>query len=365
MEEFERKHNFRFEEEDSNLLITHARELPNTLRRKDETRINARKALKERKIIEKKQKKERLAQLKNIKLKEVRERLDKIRKLAGADVLDIEELEGDFDPDAYDKKMEMEFGTEYYDQEGGKPEFADDVDIDDIINGNYEKEDDHQAHVLFEDEEEDEEKPHKKSKKNKKELVACEDSQFNMDCDAPPKKKNKKKTKALKMVAECEDPDFNMDCDAPQKPQKIKANLIHVPEIAEPVVDPMEELYPLDYEDIIDDLPTRFKYRTVPAESYALTPDELIAANDDDLNQLISLKKLAPYRSEAKQEADATKWRKSKKKKLWEFRSKMKGKVFDVEEEEKAKAKAGVDGERMESYLSKGKNKGAKKRKLN
>ncbi|KAL0360206.1 UNVERIFIED_CONTAM: protein KRI1 [Sesamum radiatum] len=58
----------------------------------------------------------------------------------------------------------------------------------------------------------------------------------------------------------------------------------------------MEEYYKLDYEDTIGDLKTRFKYKTVKAKRYGLTPEEVLMMDDKDLNQYVSLKKLAPYR---------------------------------------------------------------------
>ncbi|KAL0928414.1 hypothetical protein M5K25_000295 [Dendrobium thyrsiflorum] len=57
----------------------------------------------------------------------------------------------------------------------------------------------------------------------------------------------------------------------------------------------LDEYYKLDYEGNIGDLKTRFTYRFVPAYSYGLQTEEILIANDKDLNQYVSLKKLAPY----------------------------------------------------------------------
>lgn len=208
MEEFERAHNFRFEEENASEIVTHARTLPNVLRRPDTTRIDKRKEKKERKMIEKKQKKERLAHLKNVKMQEISERLNKIRVLAGAPVLKVEDLEGEFDPDSYDSKMKEEFGDGYYSSKNiQKPVFDDEIDITDL---------------------------------------GMSDEQPLKDLEQPSKKPKKKKKKNKEAVADCEDPDFNMDCEAIENIQ----NNNKVRTISQNT-DLMEELYPLEYEDMV------------------------------------------------------------------------------------------------------------------
>merc|ERR1712176_1471513 len=56
-----------------------------------------------------------------------------------------------------------------------------------------------------------------------------------------------------------------------------------------------EELYKLDYEDIVAGMPTRFKYREVESNDYGLTTQEILFARDTTLKQFVSLKKMAPY----------------------------------------------------------------------
>ena len=54
----------------------------------------------------------------------------------------------------------------------------------------------------------------------------------------------------------------------------------------------------LDYEDNIGGLKTRFRYRSVPKEDYGLSTDEILKLKDKELNQLVGLKRIAPYREE-------------------------------------------------------------------
>ena len=54
----------------------------------------------------------------------------------------------------------------------------------------------------------------------------------------------------------------------------------------------------LDYEDDIGGLKTRFHYRSVGREDYGLSTDEILRLNDKELNQLVGLKRMAPYRED-------------------------------------------------------------------
>jgi len=59
-----------------------------------------------------------------------------------------------------------------------------------------------------------------------------------------------------------------------------------------------EELYKLDHEDVIGNMPTRFKYKKVEPNNYGLSSIEVLTARDSTLKQFVSLKKMAPYRDE-------------------------------------------------------------------
>ena len=60
----------------------------------------------------------------------------------------------------------------------------------------------------------------------------------------------------------------------------------------------LQEYYDLDCEDIIGDgkVKTRFKYTTVPKEDFGLTPEEILLLDDRQLNKMVSMKHLRPYR---------------------------------------------------------------------
>ena len=51
-------------------------------------------------------------------------------------------------------------------------------------------------------------------------------------------------------------------------------------------------------------MPTRFKYVPVSQSSYGLTPVEILLADDNQLNNVVGLKQMQPYRRGAKKPSD-------------------------------------------------------------
>ncbi|CAH7688086.1 KRI1-like family-domain-containing protein [Phakopsora pachyrhizi] len=293
-EEFEASYNFRFENSVPS-ISTHSRSIETSARRKDDSRKQARDSLKARKAEEKQIRLDELKRMKELKKKEVVEKLEVISKNAGAGELNLEELDldSDFDPDKHDMRMSKVFDRRFYTQSDpdGKPVWDEDIEIDDIIpptenlvDGDFNFEPGGDAYD-----------PTAGSSKRKSRL---------------PKKQNKRAKVNEPLNHQSEEDAATLDLEG-LTPEERKKKLLQA----------LDEYHRMDYEDIIGDLPTRFKYAKVEANDI-MTPSEIFLATDAELNEVIGLKKLAPYRN--KPDAKAA----NRKKKLKQLREKLKGREW-------------------------------------
>lgn len=103
--------------------------MENSVRIKDDKRQMKRAEIKERKRKEKEEKMKELKKLQELKKKEIEEKIQKLKEITGNTDVAFEEddIEGDFDPEAHDKRMQSLFNDEFYAGPEGeqKPEFPD------------------------------------------------------------------------------------------------------------------------------------------------------------------------------------------------------------------------------------------------
>ena len=291
-DDYEAQYNFRFEQaardtthSGANFSVqTYARgQTMNTVRRPDLTRKDKRQARKERKAKERKAKEEQLKRLKNAKKQEMNEKLSKVRSvIGGAEENAIDEavlmkmLEGDYDPEELEKSMKEAYGENFYKQEDN--EWKTDLDVRQTLN-----EDDEGEGLVGQDD--------------------IDGGMYDNIEDEGDGETNENTTDDLNYDESEEWADYNDD-DAYYGSQKdsglenkIKAKL-------------QEELYKLDYEDIVAGQPTRFKYRKVESNDYGVTTQEILFARDNTLKQFVSLKKMAPYNNDGEYNAGSKKRRK-------------------------------------------------------
>ena len=275
-DEFERRYNFRFEEEGADVVVGHARGIAeDSVRNRDDKRKRKRIEVKERKEEEKKAKEEELKRLKNLKKQEISRRLKLISEVTGSTItgsgIDTSKmtnlLDTEFDPDQHDHEMEQILGDDYYDQ----------------------PEDQHPTHEDVDGEEG---------------VEAAEDCEWFL-CDAC-----QEPIEPGKRMFECTIcPDFVIcgGCERRSEPHPHKLKRSRVPEEAQPPADwgkekakekdALDELFGMDFEDVIaDGIATRFKYRSVKANDFGLSADDILTKPDTYLNKKASFKKLAPYR---------------------------------------------------------------------
>ncbi|KAI0827632.1 KRI1-like family C-terminal-domain-containing protein [Trametes gibbosa] len=335
-ERFESSYNFRFEEPGAGQITRYPRTLPELVRRQDTARKEAREKKKARKEEELLKKKEEVKRLKALKLKELRAKLERIgqeggKRLEDSEALQELDLEGEWDPSKHDEQMSKIYANDevveddFEDDE--KPQWDDDIDIGDIPipddDGFYGDTDADGAS--------------KKKKKKKKKKKGTEDDMDEGGVDV------------ADMDAAVERPPANDDDDDEEWDGTEEMRRRKLEEY-------MDEVYGLDFNDMVAGMPTRFKYAKVESQNFGLTPAEILMATDAELNSYMGVKKIAPYRKEGK----GRNWDSRRTERLHELKSKLKergigGSVQSsaaAQEKKKRKgkkerlrSKAGIDGQ--------------------
>jgi protein KRI1 len=280
-EEFE----YRYQENAGDRVMGHARKLEGTVRKKTNARKEQRKSKEERMEAARLEREEELKHLKNLKKEEMDEKVRRILRTAGIredDVVPLsqKELEEEFKPEEYDRMMKKAFGAEYYDEEDVDPEFGSNRDEDE---GNIEKPD-------FEEEDE---------------LLGLpkgwDDESGSVDGFLAARERILKRKKNNGVGSDQGEAEEDQEEEESKRKRKRKKSALL--EKAKEAM--MDEYYKLDYEDTIGELKTRFKYAKTKPNRFGLNPAELLIMDENELNQYISLKKLAPYRENEWKLSDA------------------------------------------------------------
>ena len=259
-DEFEATYNFRFEDMSGADLsnVGYARQSALSVRRPDETRKEKRKARKERKEAERRAKEEELKRLRNAKRKEMEDKVNRIKAVlgdVGEESIDqatlMKLLEGDYDPEQFEELMQQAYSDNFYTQE--EKEWKTDTDVRTSME-------------LDED---------------GKEVAAYDDGAI-YEHEA-------EEEENWDEEEEYEYPEEEEDTDQAPVGTELESKVRKKVE---------EELYKLDYEDLVAGMPTRFKYKEVKPNNYGLSTEEILSARDSTLRQFVSLKKMAPYREE-------------------------------------------------------------------
>ncbi|KAM3265339.1 protein KRI1 [Capsicum annuum] len=277
-EDYEREFNFRYEENAGDRVWGHSRKVEGSVRKKTNARKVQRERKEDRMAQAEEERKQELKRLKNLKKKEMKEKLEKIKETAGIGddgvcLLDVDDLEEEFDPDEYDRKMKTAFGDAYYEADDMDAEFGNDED--ELEKPDFDKED---------------------------ELLGLPKGWGNVDEPRDGFLSTREKLlKAIENEGDHEQTaddnkgsgDDNEVAEEGKRKKKRKRSNTVMKAVREEL---MEEYYKLDYEDTIGDLKTRFKYRPVKAKRFGLAPEEVLMMEDKELNQYVPLKKIAPYR---------------------------------------------------------------------
>ncbi|KIO33924.1 hypothetical protein M407DRAFT_17191 [Tulasnella calospora MUT 4182] len=288
-EDFEATYNFRFEEPDGSKIPRHPRKIETLARRSESTRKEARERREQRRDDEFQKKKEEVRRQKNEKVKTLKEKLEEIGKEGGLNMaaakatLESLDLDGDFDPAEFDKQMAAIYENDalYDDENMEKPEWDDDEAIyeeamDDAPEGS--RHSDQAVNGQGED-------------------TAPQHQDKMEEAESGKEKRKKKKKKKGAEVQQDAGVDVNeMDAEVAQ-PKADDEEWDGTEEMRKRVLKKyLDDIYKLDFNDMVSGIPTRFSYIPVPKERFSLTSAEILRATDKELNQYVGMKQLAAHK---------------------------------------------------------------------
>ncbi|TXG48825.1 hypothetical protein EZV62_024700 [Acer yangbiense] len=295
---------FRHEEEVDDRVMGHSRKVEGSVRKKENARKEQRKSKEERMKIAELERQEELKHLKNLKRKEMKERMKKVMAIAGfkedEDLpLNLKDLDDEFDPNEYDKMMKTVFGDNYYGAEDLDPEFGCDREggDDEIEKPDFDKEDELLGLPKGWDvikSGDGFKAARERSLKHKLEISDDDGSEREEEEDGDDDGSEREEEEDGDDDDEGENEGGEEENEVYEESKRKRKRKMSLVKRAKEEM--LEEFYKLDYEDTIGDLKTRFKYAKVQPNRYGLKTKEVLLLDDNELNQYVSVKKLAPYR---------------------------------------------------------------------
>ncbi|XP_030461624.2 uncharacterized protein LOC115681724 [Syzygium oleosum] len=297
--------NFRYEENAGDRVLGHSRTIEGSVRKIEKARKKQRESKEERMKVAEMERKEELKHLKNLKKEEMKQKLEKFKQIAGLDEdedcpLNGVDLDDDFDPEEYDWMMKQVFNEKYYNADDVDPDFGSDGDEEggEIEKPDFKKEDELLGLQVGWDEAESKDgflAARERSLRHKlndggKDDSGDDDYDDEKEEEEEEEEEEEKEAEESDHIPKAQNEETISSEDGKGK-RKRKLSLLKRAEEAM-----MEEYYKLDYEDTIGDLKTRFKYAKTKPNRYGLSTPEILMMDEKELNQYVSLKKLAPYR---------------------------------------------------------------------
>ena len=283
-DKFEASYNFRFEEPGGANIAVHPRIVEGLIRKTDDKRKRKRAEKAERIEEERSKHSEEVKRLKNLKMMEIEDKISKLQKVAGVSIapkagskiMDAL-LDDDFDPEAWDKQMAAAFDDGYYAQ--------DDAELDALLEDLEDPElagpasaglDPELAGILGDDVDDDDD----------------EGGTGSEEAGVGTYKVLKEKIAEINARAQEEEwEEGEGEGDGEDREARIARHRAEIQRL-------MDDYYKLDFEDSIGGLRTRFKYKQVPAQNFGLSAEDVLRLSDKDLNQVVGMKRLAPYRDD-------------------------------------------------------------------